>query len=154
MTRLSSHSLEFYWGTCLCKKCSGIERELSLINSRTPTCATTRQGVPQTCQFICRSGLLACFEPALSLARVFCTLLLKPCWSHLGSIREMCSNRYWGPNQAGIQLQKQLRENMCVCVANVSGCRNALMHWLFLGKLRGTISLKPVAAVEAATVAF
>lgn len=56
MTRLSSPSLELSWGTCPCEKCNDTERELYLINSLTPACATTRQVVPETCQFICRPG--------------------------------------------------------------------------------------------------
>lgn len=53
-----------------------------------------------------------------------------------------------------MQLQKQLRENIYAYVANVSGCRDELARWLFLGMLRGTIPLKSVAAIEAAVVGF
>lgn len=55
-----------------------------------------------------------------------------------------------------MQLQKRLREITltCACVANVSGCRDAVTYWLSLGKGRGTIPLKSVTDIEEATVGF
>ena len=44
--------------------------------------------------------------------------------------------------------------SICASVADVSGCRDAVIHWLSLGKGRGTIPLKSVIDTEEATVGF
>lgn len=116
MTRLSSHSLELSWGICFCEKCSDIESELYLINSLTPTCATTRQAVPETCQFICRPGSwpvrdLLC-ESGKGFLHTAAQALLKPPGFNQGDVQQLLlrAKPGWDPDAKAAE-----GKYLCLC---------------------------------------
>lgn len=152
MTRLSAPSLELTWGTCQGEKFSDIWKELYLTNS------LSLQPVPQPAKQCPKlAGSFAELAPGLlgnssvSLTEVHCTLLLKPCQSCLSSVRGdvqpllLRAKPGWDATAKGAEGNYSI----CACVANVSGCRDAVTRWLSLGKGRGTIPLKSLTGVTA-----
>lgn len=152
MTRLSSPSLELSWGTCLCEKCSNVERESCILTAWFPASATSRQVVPKTCHL--QIWLLACYQPALLVRQRFsahyCLSLAEPTHVQWGRCAATTAE---GQTRLGSSCRSSWGK---IPVPPLLMCLDMGMHWhtfcFFLGKLKGTIPLKSLAAIEAAAI--